>query len=346
MLISILPLLGFSGQRMAFVEVPHSIMPKLGRRIYELDKIIFGVYCSFTGLAFLLLWLGSDLSAFSSLIASMGSVSTAGMLNPQELSLVQENPYITLVLSFFSLLSALNVFLFIYLLRKSWGEIFRNLEFRFFLLFIGLSTFFITLDLKINGQYEDLLDSFYHGFIQVVSFATTSGYHFHPYVNWPFFTQFLLMMLLFIGGCAGSTAGGFKMVRFLIMWKLVIRGFIKRIHPRAISAVRLGDRSVSAPTVSAVAVFIPLFLFTFLFSSLVLSLQGLDMETTLFTGISLLSTTGAGLGELGPQGNFALYSAPLRLFMSFVMLLGRLEIITIILIFFPSFWNVNRFKLK
>ncbi len=346
MVISILPLLGFHGQRMAFVEVPHSIMPKLGGRIYELDKIIFGIYSSLTCLEFLLLWIGSDLSAFSSLIAAMGGISTAGIMVPQEMGLAYGNPYVTLVLSFFSLIGALNIFLSIYLWRRSFREILHNLEFRYFLLFVAIATILISLSLKGNGYFDSFLASLYHSFIQVTAFATTSGYAFNSYVDWPFFTQFFLMMLLFIGGCAGSTGGGFKMIRFLVMGKLVLRGFIKRIHPRAIYAVRIGDRSVSAPTVSTVAAFIPLFLFIFLLSALILSLQGLDIETTLFTALSLLSTSGLGSGQLGIHADFSLYSDPLRLFMCFIMLLGRLDIVTVVLMFLPSFWNIKRFKLK
>ncbi|MEE3362882.1 MAG: potassium transporter TrkG, partial [Anaerovoracaceae bacterium] len=159
---------------------------------------------------------------------------------------------------------------------------------------------------------------------------------------WPSLCQMILFLLLFIGGCTASTAGGIKVIRFSIMCELIRRGFYRRIHPRATRAVKLGGTAISAPLVSSVTAFITLFLGVFLVTAAVLSLQGLDFSTTLSASVSLLSTTGSSFGIIGNTGDYSVFCQPIRLFCSLIMIFGRVELYAALLVFVPEFWNPNR----
>jgi len=199
----------------------------------------------------------------------------------------------------------------------------------------------ITASLYFNGLY-DLGDSLRYAFFQVTTFATTTGYTATDYTGWPVFSKALLFILLFIGGCSASTCGSIKVIRVIVALKLVLRNLYQRIHPRAVVAVKVGGKAVPAPVVSQITSFIFAFLLIFIVASLILSLQGLDFSTTVSASIAMLSNTGLAFGEIGASCNFSVFCPALRLFLCLLMLLGRLEIFTLLLLFMPSFWNSDK----
>ena len=154
----------------------------------------------------------------------------------------------------------------------------------------------------------------------------------------------LLFILMFIGGCSASTGGGIKVIRAVVMIKLILRGFIRRIHPRSVVAVKLDDKAVSGPIVSQITTFIIVYIVVFIGSCILLSLDGLDLETTATSAAAVLSNSGIGMGLFGETGNLSMFCPASQIFMSFLMILGRLELFTILLLFFPSFWNPTRQK--
>ena len=154
--------------------------------------------------------------------------------------------------------------------------------------------------------------------------------------------QLVLMILMFIGGCASSTSGSIKVVRVIIMLKLIWRGCIKRIHPRSVVAVKIGKRPVSAPVVSSISSFICTYMVIFLVSSFILSFQGLDLESTITSALAMLSNTGSAFGETASLGNFSAFHPVLKVYLSGLMIIGRLELFTIIILFSKTFWGRDR----
>jgi trk system potassium uptake protein TrkH len=156
----------------------------------------------------------------------------------------------------------------------------------------------------------------------------------------------ILFTALFIGGCVASTSGGIKITRLMIMFKLIRRSFFRKLHPRSVKAIKIGEHALPSAMVSSITSFIVLYLATFLIGSAVLSIQGLDLETTMSTTASLMSTTGIAFGKIGASGSFELFSPGMKLFISLFMMVGRLEMFTVFVILTPGFWNPNNAKIK
>lgn len=238
-------------------------------------------------------------------------------------------------------MSSINYLMYIYILKGDMSHLKKNVELKVFLSIIAASSLVMALSLRSAGTYDSFAEALRHSVFQAASTATTSGYILDSYAAWPAFCQALLFILLLIGGCAASTCGSIKVIRIVIMIKLIMRGFVKRLHPHAVRAVKVGDSTISANMVSSVTAFIFLYAVVFIFSSLILAFQNLDMETTLGSVAALMSNTGTGFGDVS-GGNFSMYSAPLKIYMSLLMMTGRLELFAVLLLFIPSFWNPNR----
>ena len=340
-IISVLPMFGSGGHRVAYAEASWASYTTTSPRISDLSKTIFMIYIALTIGAYALLSL-SSMGWFESLINSLGSVSTAGMLiHPGGLEFYNSF-YIESVISAFTILASINFVMYLYLIQKNFKNIRDNIELRVFLAIIVGVTIVISFNLFDAGIYATFPESLRHAFFQVTSLATTSGYTIGNPGNWPVFSKALLFTLFFIGGCAASTSGSIKVIRIVVLFKLISRGFVKRLHSHAISSVKMGKKNIPSPMVSAVVAFICLYGATYLVAALVLSLQNLDFETTLSAAAALLSNTGFGFGEL-VYGNFSSFTNPfLKGFMCLIMLIGRLELFSIFLLFLPSFWNTDK----
>jgi trk system potassium uptake protein TrkH len=181
-----------------------------------------------------------------------------------------------------------------------------------------------------------------HAFFQVASVITTTGFSTVNYNIWPEFSKALIIVLMFIGGCAGSTAGGIKISRFIIAFKTLFKDIRQMVHPRSVSAVKLEGRKLDDKTIHGVNAYFSLYFIIFLVIFTLISLEPFDFETNFTATLACFNNIGPGLGAVGPAASFAAYSAPAKLLLSFAMLLGRLEIFPIILIFTPSFWKKNK----
>jgi trk system potassium uptake protein TrkH len=340
-IISVLPMFGTGGQRVAYAEASWSSYTRTSPRISDLSKTIFMIYIALSVAAFVLLALG-PMDRFEALINSMSSVSTAGLLLHPGGVEYYDSFYIESVISAFTILASINFVMYLYLIQKNFRNIRDNIELRVFLFIIISITALIAINLFNAGGYGTFVEALRHAFFQVTSIATTSGYTIGNPGAWPVFSKALLFGLFFIGGCAASTSGSIKVIRIIVLFKLITRGFVKRLHSHAICSVKMGKKNIPSPMVSAVAAFICLYGVTYLVAALVLSLQNLDFETTLSAAAALLSNTGFGFGEL-VYGNFDVFTNPfLKGFMCLIMLIGRLELFSIFLLFLPSFWNTDK----
>ena len=339
--ISLLPALGINGQMIARAETPGPVLEKMTVRMSDSAKILYVTYFSFTVIEFILLMASGKMPVFDAVINTMGSISTGGLMVHPDGIAHYNSLYVEIVISVFCILASVNFVLYHYLITGKISYILKDIELRIYLLMIIIAIAICTIGLTLQSD-SSFGNALRESFFQVVSMATTAGYTRSPYTIWPAVCQMTLITLMFIGGCAASTSGGIKMIRVLVMLKLIWRGCVKRIHPRSVVAVKIGGNAVAAPVVSQITVFILMYTLIFLFSSCVVSLQGLDMETSLTATLGMMSNTGAGFGELASIGNFSIFHPALKLYLSALMIVGRLEIFTIIILFTRNFWGRDR----
>lgn len=339
--ISILPALGINAQVIARAEAPGPVMEKMTVRMSDSAKVLYITYISLTLIELILLLLSGKMPFFDAVVNTLGSISTGGVMVHPEGIVYYDSFYIEVVISLFCVLSSVNFILYHYAITGKAIYLFKDVELRAYLIIITVAIAICTLALW-SARGGEFSESFRDSFFQVISMATTSGHTRSAYMIWPTVCQMVLLMLMFIGGCAASTSGSIKVIRILVMFKLIWRGCIKRIHPRSVVAVKVGGSAISAPVVSQITVFILTYMLLFLMSSLVLSLQGLDMETTLTATLAMLSNTGAAFGETAAAGNFAIFHPLLKIYLSALMIVGRLELFTIIILFTRNFWGRDR----
>jgi trk system potassium uptake protein TrkH len=282
------------------------------------------------------------MTLFEAVINTFSSISTSGIPNSIKAISSYDSLYIENIITIFTFLASINFMVYFFVLNGKWRSILKDIELRAFMLIIFIAFSLISITLFLSGTYPSLPDAIRASIFQTVSFSTTSGYFLKDYTLWPTFTQAILFAIMFIGGCTASTCGSFKVIRFVVVLKLILRGFRKRLHPKSVVAVRLGNNVVPAETVSSITVFAMLYLLIYLFTSLVISLDNLDMTTTLTAAAGILTNTGVAFGDLGPTSDFRIFSSPIRLFLSFMMIVGRLELFTILLLFTTYFWNKEK----
>ncbi len=340
--ITILPTIASGSQRIVSAESPGAGLSTTVPRSKDLAKLLYLIYSALTLAEFLLLWLGSDMSPFEALINSLGSISTAGLTHHPSGIAHYDSLFVEIVMCVFTLLASVNFMLFIFIIRRNFSHLRHNTELKVFLGIIAVSTLLISADLTANGTFPSFGASVRNAFFTVCSFMTTSGLKLNDYTVWPVFCQMILFSMLFIGGCVASTSGSVKVLRVVTMAKIIKRGLFKRLHPRSVKAVRIGDDVITPAMMSSVTGFVTLYLVTFLIGTVVLSFQGLDPESTMGAVASLMSTTGSSFGVIGASADYSMFCAPLKIFICGLMLVGRLELYTVFLIFFPSFWNPNR----
>lgn len=337
--ISILPMMGISGQNLFRAE---SSSVKMAGRISDSAKVLYGTYLTLTFSEFVLLVLGG-MSVFDAVINTMSSVSTSGVFIHSGGLEYYNSVFIESVIAFFTVAVSVNFTSYHSIVNKKYREFFTE-EIKVFLSIIMVASIMIATNLLYYHHYDTFGETIRCSFFQVTAIATTTGYSTATYTDWPSFSKFILFALFFIGGCTTSTSGSIKVARIIIAFKLVGRNIYQRLHPRAVVAVKIGRKAVPANVVSWTTSYIFLFILTFIVGSLVLSLQGLDLKTTISASISMLSNTGLAFGAIGSAGNFSIFGTPLRMFLCFLMFLGRLELFTVLILFTPAYWHPDKTK--
>ncbi len=335
--IAILPFLGVAGMQLFKAEVPGPTADKLTPRITETAKILWGVYFLFTIIETVLLMF-AGINLYDALCHTFGTMATGGFSTKNASIAAFNNPTIDYIIIFFMIIAGANFALHYRVLTGNYRELFRNEELKYFLLVIIFATAFITYDiLRLN--YVNLSDSIRHALFQVVSIMTTTGYGTFDYEKLSATTHFILLLLMFIGGCAGSTGGGLKVVRSIILTKYVYTEIKRLIHPKAIIPVRFGGRAIEKNILSNISAFFIIYLLISVFSILLLTLFNVDIVTSIGAVAACINNIGPGLADVGPTDNYSLFHPFVKWFLSFLMLLGRLEIFTILVLLTPAFWK-------
>lgn len=335
--LAILPMLGVGGMQLFKAEVPGPTADRLKPRIQDTAKLLWGVYVLLTGLEIILLMAGG-MNFFDSINHAFTTMATGGFSTRNASIAAYDSAFIDWVVTLFMFLAGVNFSLHYLALRGRIVEFINNEEFLFYCV---LTTTGIALIILFNmgGVYPDFLDNLRFSSFQVVSILTTTGFGTADYELWPVLCQYLLIFAMFIGGCAGSTGGGMKVARILLLFKHAQVQVYRLIHPRAVRLVKLGNRPVDKDVMQAILGFFALYLGVFVCASFFMAGVGMDLPSAAASVIATLSNIGPGLGTVGPTDNFAHVPVFGKLVLSFCMLLGRLELFTVLVLVFPSFWR-------
>ena len=340
-IISLLPQFGLGDQQISTVESHGTYINKIAPKSSLITKYIIGIYAGFTVIAFVYFMICCD-APFDAVMLALASTSTSGVLiHPEGIS-YYDSFLVETGVSIFTILSSISFVLYIHIIKKHYSEVKRNIEIRAFIGIIVVSTFIIALILFFSNTGKDFVTSLRDSFFQTASFITTSGFALEDYTAWPSAACFVLMLMMLIGGCSASTTGAFKVIRLLIVEKLIERGFLKHMHPRAVHAVKVGNSTISADTASSVTSFAILYLAVIIISTVILSLQNIDLETSFSAVIGTISNDGISFGQIGMGGDYSMFHPLLKIYLCFLMIVGRLGLMTMLLIFLPSFWKSNK----
>ena len=274
---------------------------------------------------------------FDSCIHAFGTAGTGGF-SSRNLSVgAYENPVFDVTIGIFMLLFGINFNLYYFLLVRRFREVFRSEELRAYLLIVAAAVIVIAVD--VSSYYGSFLTGLRHAFFQVSSILTTTGYATTDFNLWPTLSKGVLVVLMFIGGCAGSTAGGIKVSRVVIGLKSSLADMRKMLHPNAVTSVQFEEKPLTDRTIRGVQVYLSVYLVVFTVSFLLLCLEDFDLVTTFTALTTCINNVGPGLEVVGPMGNFSTFSDWGKILLSFDMLLGRLEIFPLLLLFAPSIWK-------
>ena len=333
---AVLPMSDGHGMHLLRAEVPGPTVGKLASRMGDSAKILYGIYLAITVLEIVLL-LAGGMPLFDACVHAFGTAGTGGF-SCRNLSVgAYQSAYFDVVIGVFMLLFGVNFNLYYFLLTRHFREVFRSEELRAYFLIVAAAVGAIALD--ILHIYGSALTSLRHAFFQVSSIITTTGYATVDFNLWPEFSRGILVVLMFVGACAGSTGGGIKVARVVILIKASYADMRRMLHPNAVSTVRFEDKTVSDRQLLGVHLYLTVYLLVFTASFLLLSLEQFDMVTTFTALASCINNIGPGLEAVGPMGNFADFSPFSKLLLSFDMLVGRLEIFPMLLLMAPSIWK-------
>ncbi len=335
--LAILPILGIGGMQLFVAEVPGPTKDKLHPRVKETAMRLWGIYVLLTFLEVVLLTIGG-MTFFDAICHSFTTMATGGFSTKQASIAYFNSPFIHYVIIFFMFAAGVNFTLHYHLLHGRFNNIRKNEEFKFYLFVILFWSIIVALILYFSNYY-DAESSFRHALFQVVSIITTTGFVTADYELWGTLLLLLFFLFLFSGSCAGSTGGGIKIVRHLLLLKNSFLELRRLIHPRAVIPVRFNGRSVQQDIISNILAFFLFYIFIFVVGSLIMAALGLDFLSSMGTVATSLGNVGPALGTVGPTDNFAHIPALGKWTLSLFMLLGRLELFTILVIFSPAFWK-------
>jgi trk/ktr system potassium uptake protein len=334
--VAILPILGIGGMQLFVAEMPGIQPDKLHPRIKQTASRLWGIYLLMTAVQTILLVAGG-MDFFNSLCHTFGTVATGGF-STQNTSVANYSPYIQYVLILFMILAGTNFTLHYFALHGRFRQIWKNEEFRKYIYLLFAASLIIGVFLVLNSN-EHFEKAFRDSLFQVVSIVTTTGFVSADYLLWPSFVWMLIFLLMFVGGSAGSTGGGVKVVRQLLLFKTSSMELKRLVHPNAILPVRLNNKAVQPDIIYKVLGFALIYIILFAFGALSMTMIGLDFETALGASAATLGNIGPGLGDVGPTGNYSTIPGLGKWILSFLMLLGRLELFTILVILTPAFWK-------
>ena len=340
--IAILPKLRVGGMELLGAEAPGPTTEKLTPRIAQTAKALWGIYAAFT-LAEAMILMALGVGTLDAVNHAMATMATGGFSTLNS-SIAGFNSFaIEMVIVAFMFLAGANFALHFQWIRGRPGPLFSDSEFRFYVALLSIATLLLAGDLMLN-QSETLVEALRYGVFQATAIVTTTGFATADFDHWPHFSRALLFILMFVGGCAGSTGGSVKVARLMIVLRKMVADLKRIVRPHAVIPVRLGKRAIPEDVVTSVTTFFILFLSLFAVGGLTLSLMGYEMVTAFSASAACLGNIGPGFNLIGPTHNYAFFAPPAKLVLVGLMIIGRLELYTILVMLFvrPRRWRRGR----
>jgi trk system potassium uptake protein TrkH len=337
--VALLPLVGVEGFQLFGAEAVGPTKSKLTPKIKNTALILWLIYVGITAIEVLLLAFGG-LSLYDAFTVTFGTVATGGFVTKNASVGHYSSAYVDVVVTIFMVMAGVNFSLYFALIRKKLTMVWRDTELRVYLVIYFIATTIITVSLISDGIYETVGDALRYGAFHSASIMTTTGFATTDYSVWPPITHAVLLTLMFIGGCAGSTGGGIKVTRLITMFKLGRQNIRTLLHPRGVFTIQNDSERIAWKTVNAIAGFIAIYVALVLAATLAVASAGYDLLSSFAAGLISVGNIGLGLAEVGPSGiGFGPMPPYVKWILSLMMLAGRLEIYTVFSIFTRTFWR-------
>lgn len=338
-MLALIPSLGSNSIHLLKAESPGPSPGKIVPKIKETAKILYLIYFALTLIEGILL-MCAGMNLYDAVIHAMGTAGTGGFSNMNASIAAFNSPAIEWIITIFMIIFGINFALYFQILKGNFKGFFKNEELRYYLLIIVSAFILITVNIiSLNGG--DIILSIRQSAFQVSSIVTSTGFATVDFNFWPTLSKLIIVMLMFVGAMAGSTGGGIKTVRIVIMLKAIKREINKIIHPKRVNSVKIDGKTVDEDIIHGVFLFIGAYIIISLIAIFIISFDNFDVVTTVTSVITTMSNIGPGLEVVGPAGNFAAFSPLSKLVLSFCMLAGRLEIYPMLIMFSPSIWRKN-----
>ena len=338
--VAVFPLIGIGGNTLLTAEATGPSLEKITPRITHMAKIFWLFYCALTVTETVLLMF-AGLDWFDAITHAFATMATGGF-SPYNTSLIEVAPSVKIIVSLFMILAGINFSLYFFLISGTIKSIIRDSELKAYFVIIVVATVCIVLNLVYSMKFS-IQQALIDGVFQVTSILTTTGFVSSNFELWPNFSQTMLFLLMFIGGCAGSTGGGVKVIRILLTIKYIARELTHFFTPLKVQHITLNKRSVDEDYVRIVLLFVSSYAFLILFTTFIVSLENYDILTSFTTALATLGNIGPGFGSIGAVDNYAFFSPWIKTFLSLVMITGRLELFAVLIIFSPRFWGRSMF---
>ncbi|MBP7652248.1 TrkH family potassium uptake protein [Candidatus Dependentiae bacterium] len=336
--VALFPFLGVGGRNLMNFESPGPVKSGIKPKTVDTARYLWYIYFGFTCIEIILLLI-CGMGLFDSLCHTFGTMATGGFSTLNKSVGGFNNKYIDVIITFFMIFAGMNFSLYYNLIHGNFKNFFKDTEFKAYMSIIIFSTLSMTAILYFNNYYPTILSSTRYAFFQVVSILTTTGYATADFNLWPSFCKILFLVLMFIGGCAGSTGGGMKVIRIVILLKFAWQQLFRTIYPNAVVTLKLEKQPFPKHTLFQILGFFVFAIIIFIIGSLFVSLYNFDIETSLSAVAATLWNIGPGLAKVGAIENFAFFPSPVKFVLSIFMIIGRLELFTILVFFSPAFWK-------
>ena len=336
--IAILPAGDRGAQNLMWAELPGPSSERIVPRVRKSVIILYSIYVALTLIQAVMLLFGG-MSLYEALIHALATAGTGGF-SSRDLNIGAFNSdYIEYVVSVFMLLFAINYSLYYAIIARRFIRLRKSTELKVFFMIIVVSSALIALNLMMNNYYDSVETTVRHSVFHVISMSSSTGYSTVDYNLWPEFSRIMLMILMSVGACAGSTGGGLKVIRVTILFKSAVRELKKIIHPRSVNIVHIDGQPVQDKTLTGILHYFIVYVLILIVAILFVSLDNMGTETTITSVIAMISNLGPGFGAVGPRFNYSGYSYLSKIVLSVTMLVGRLEIYPILMLVMPSSWK-------
>jgi trk system potassium uptake protein TrkH len=338
LLVAVLPTLGFSAIRVMEAEAPGPSVDRITPHISSTAKTLWLIYLGLTIIEILLLVIGG-MTLFDAICHAFATMATGGFSTKNTSLAHYDSGFIHWVITIFMFLAGTNFTLHYRLLSGNVRSILKDTEFKVYFMLFAVSSIIIAGDLFNSGVYRSFGESMRFSSFQVSSILTTTGFATTNFGEWPAVSQTILFFLMFIGGCAGSTGGGIKVIRVVVLFKMAVTEMRYVANPRGVYTIFLGNKALRKNVIYDIAALVFLYFAFFFLSVIVISFTGVDILTNVTAVIANLGNIGPGLGKVGPVFNYAFFPWWAKLWLSFAMLVGRLEVYTVLVLFSKKFWR-------